>query len=157
MLHNLCFIFHKCRLFCNFIFFCSNNTFLTNRALKCKCQPVHLNNNFQFFSFICSFNTFGRHHCVPTQFQFCLMYNTEPFQTPGIVPYSEMSVKCGLLLWMLKSSIQTHFCLEIYLPSWLIALIDARIPPPCWNAIGVSVQPLSWFSLYTRTIWNEPE
>jgi len=48
MLHNLRFIFHKFRLIHNFIFFCSNSTFLTNHALKCKYQPVHSNNNLQF-------------------------------------------------------------------------------------------------------------
>ena len=33
------FIFHKCWLFLNFIFFCSYNTFFINHALKCKFQP----------------------------------------------------------------------------------------------------------------------
>jgi hypothetical protein len=33
----------KCRLFHNFIFFCSNRTFFTNHTLKFKYQPDHLN------------------------------------------------------------------------------------------------------------------
>ena len=39
MLHNLCLFSTKCYLFHNFIFFCSNKTFLINNAPKFIYQP----------------------------------------------------------------------------------------------------------------------
>ena len=70
MLDNLCFIFHKCHLFHNFIFFSSNNTFYINHALIFKYQPGWIKIN-KAVLYTREYNFFLKRHVYPSGAKSC--------------------------------------------------------------------------------------